>query len=127
VIDLHSLALAILRTFVGVALMLHGYGKTRNARGFAAKFNLPVPFAYAVTYAQVTGGALLVAGAATRIACLAVGITMAGAIWKCLSRHERFIDPEHHSWESAAFYLMAAVVIAILGPGSYAIDGWWLR
>jgi hypothetical protein len=49
---------------------------------------------------------------------------MVGAIYKCIVRGERFVDPEHHSWESAGFYLMSVIVISILGPGEYSLDAW---
>jgi len=117
-----SLALLTLRTFVGVAFILHGYGKIHRLGAFAASFRLSRFVALSVVYAQLVGGALLVAGLLTTLASLAIALTMAGAVAKCKGRGERFIDPEHHSWESAAFYLVASLVLAVLGPGLYSLD-----
>jgi putative oxidoreductase len=115
-------ALLILRAFVGYAFVLHGYGKLHKIPLFAGKFGLSKPVAAFVVYAQLLGGCLLVAGLLTPIASVAIGLTMVGAIAKCIGRGEKFVDPEHHSWESAGFYLMALVVIALLGPGRYSLD-----
>src|SRR4051812_19786780 len=101
-----SLALLILRAFVGFAFILHGYGKLHRLRIFAANFGLPYFVGVAVVYAQLLGGAMLMAGVLTSFASMAIAATMAGAVVKCRARGERFIDPEHHSWESAAFYLV---------------------
>jgi uncharacterized membrane protein YphA (DoxX/SURF4 family) len=67
---------------------------------------------------------MLLVGLLTRLACFVVGLTMGGAIFKCIARGERFVDPEHHSWESAGFYLIALIVIGMLGPGEYSLDRW---
>src|SRR5215207_6312067 len=119
-----AIALLILRAFVGYAFVLHGYGKIHKVQLFAGKFGLPRPVAMFVVYAQFLGGCLLIAGLFTPVASVAIGVTMVGAIAKCVGRGEKFVDPEHHSWESAGFYLMALVVIALLGPGAYSLDYW---
>ena len=122
-----AIALLILRAFVGFAFVLHGYGKLHKIRLFAGKFGLPAPLAAFVVYAQFVGGWFLIAGLLTPVASIAIGLTMIGAIAKCVGRGEKFVDPEHHSWESAGFYLMALVVIALLGPGAYSVDAWLLK
>jgi len=119
---LNSLGLLILRVFVGLAFVLHGYGKLGKIPLFASKFNLPPLVAVLVVYAQLIGGTMLMLGVLTSAASVAVGATMVGAILKCRGRGERFIDPEHHSWESAGFYLMVSIVIVLLGPGKYSVD-----
>ena len=119
-----AIAVLILRVFVGVAILLHGYLKLGKIPTFSAKFNLPVSVGGVVVLSQVIGGGMLLLGLLTRLACLVVGLTMVGAISKCIARGERFVDPEHHSWESAGFYLMSLIVIGMLGPGKYSLDRW---
>jgi putative oxidoreductase len=119
-----AVAVLILRMFVGVAILIHGYLKLGKIPAFSAKFNLPVSVGGVVVLSQVIGGGMLLVGLLTRLACLVVGLTMVGAISKCIARGERFVDPEHHSWESAGFYLMALIVIGMLGPGRYSLDRW---
>jgi putative oxidoreductase len=122
-----AMALLILRAFVGYAFVLHGYGKLHKIRLFAGKFALPWPIAAFVVYAQLLGGCLLIVGLLTPVASVGIGLTMVGAIAKCMGRGEKFIDPEHHSWESAGFYLVALIVIALLGPGRYSLDALLFR
>jgi putative oxidoreductase len=119
-----AVAVLILRVFVGTAILLHGYLKLFKIPAFSAKFNLPVFVGGVVVLSQVIGGSMLLMGLLTRLACFAVGLTMAGAIFKCIARGERFVDAEHHSWESAGFYLISLIVIGMLGPGEYSLDRW---
>jgi putative oxidoreductase len=125
--DTQSIALLALRAFVGFAFILHGAGKLHGIRAFADRFRLPFLLAAAVVYIQLIGGVLLMCGLSTPIASLAIAVTMVGAIAKCRARGEKFVDPQHHSWESAAFYLVALVVIALIGPGEYSLDRMLLR
>jgi putative oxidoreductase len=117
-----SLALLLLRTFVGTAFVLHSFLKTPNLPGFARKFKIPVYMAAAAAYTQLVGGFLLILGLLTPIAGIAVAVTMVVAVSKLKTRGEKFLDPEGHSWESAGFYLVASIVIVLMGPGAYSLD-----
>ena len=39
-----------------------------------------------------------------------------------IARGERFVDPGGHSWEAAAFYLVANVVLVLTGAGRWSVD-----
>jgi putative oxidoreductase len=75
-----------------------------------------------VSYAQVGAGALLILGLLTPLAGLALAAIMLGAVVSLIRRGEPFVSPHGHSWEAAGFYLVACTVIALLGPGGYALD-----
>jgi len=115
-------ALLLLRAFVGVAFLFHGTGKLPHLTEFARAFGLPVPLAAAAAWAQIAGGVLLIAGALTPLAAVAIGSTMAVAVAKLLLRGEPFIRPDGHTWESAAFYLVSCVALLLLGPGPWSVD-----
>ena len=57
-----AIAVLILRVFVGVAILIHGYLKLGNIPTFSAKFNLPVSVGGVVVLSQVIGGGMLLAG-----------------------------------------------------------------
>jgi len=115
-------ALLLLRCFVGIAFLFHGYGKMVDIPGFAAEFGIPLPVAAAAAYTQFIGGALMILGALTPLAGLALGATMAVATFELIGRGEPFVSPHGHSWEAAAFYLVAASAVTLLGPGRFSLD-----
>jgi putative oxidoreductase len=123
-----SVALLLLRLFVGSAFWLHGSGKATDLAAFAADFHIPIALAAAAAYTQVIGALLLLAGVFTPVAALGVGSTMAVAVVQLIARGERFVNPGAHSWEASGFYLMASCVLILIGPGRWSIDAiLWTR
>jgi putative oxidoreductase len=119
-----TLALLILRLFVGVAFIQHGSGKLMHPAEFAAEFGIPVWLAFITMFTQLTSGILLIVGALTPLAALAIAGTMVTASKFLIQRGEPFINPAGHSWENSAFYLMAGICLALSGAGSWSVDGW---
>lgn len=115
-------ALLFLRAFVGVAFIFHGYGKMADIPAFAAEFGTPLAAAAAAAYTQFVGGLLLIIGALTPLAGLAIAATMSVATYELIARGEPFVSPHGHSWEAAAFYLVAASAVTLLGPGRFSLD-----
>jgi putative oxidoreductase len=122
-----GLALLLLRCFVGIAFIQHGLGKTHDIPGFMEEFGLPLPLALFGAWSQVGAGILLVAGLATPVAAGTLMGSMAVATAKLIGRGESFIDPHAHSWESSGFYLLASILILLLGPGVFSLDAWFAR
>jgi putative oxidoreductase len=119
-----SLALLILRVFVGVAFIQHGSGKLTHPSEFAAEFGIPVWLAFVTVFTQLTSGILLILGALTPLAALAIAGTMITATGFLIQHGEPFINPAGHSWENSAFYLMAGICLALSGAGSWSVDAW---
>lgn len=119
-----TLALLILRLFVGLAFIQHGSGKLTHPADFAAEFGIPVWLAFITMFTQLTSGILLILGALTPLAALAIAGTMVTATNFLIQRGEPFINPAGHSWENSAFYLMAGICLALSGAASWSVDGW---
>jgi|GEM_PF-527831 len=117
-----SFAMLILRALVGLAFLVHGYGKVADIPAFASEFQIPMSIASTAAYAQLAGGALLLVGLATPLAALTIAGTMLVAALKLIGRGEPFINPHGHSYEASFFYLVASLVITLLGPGAYSLD-----
>lgn len=115
-------ALLILRVFVGVAFLFHGYGKIVDVPAFASEFGMPSAVAAFAAYTQFVGGLLLIVGLLTPLAGSAVAATMAVATFVLIRRGEPFIAPHGHSWEASSFYLVASVAVSLLGPGLISFD-----
>ena len=119
-----ALALLILRLFVGIAFTQHGSGKLMHPWEFAAEFGIPVWLALITMMTQLIGGILLIVGALTPLAALGIAGTMFIATVFLINRGEPFINPDGHSWENSAFYLMAGICLALSGAGSWSLDAW---
>jgi putative oxidoreductase len=119
-----ALALLILRLFVGVAFIQHGSGKLTHPSEFAAEFGIPVWLAFITMLTQLTSGMLLILGALTPLAALAIAGTMVTATNFLIQRGEPFINPAGHSWENSAFYLAAAICLTLSGAGAWSVDAW---
>ena len=118
----YDTALLGLRLFVGSAFWFHGTGKIGDLAAFASEFHIPVALAAVAASTQIAGAVLLVAGFLTPAAALSLGATMAVAMMQLIARGERFVDPTGHSWEPAAFYLVANLVLVLTGPGRWSLD-----
>ncbi|MEW5984594.1 MAG: DoxX family protein [Acidobacteriota bacterium] len=117
-----GLALLAFRAFVGGAFILHGLGRIHDLRGFAADHHISWGMGLAAKLTQLAGGAMLVLGLLTPLAAIGISTTMVVAAGILVRKGERFINPGGHSWEGCAFYALAGIVIALLGPGRYSID-----
>ena len=117
-----GVAFLILRAFVGLAFILHGFLKLSDLARFAAANDLPGPVALAAALTHFVGGIMLVVGLLTPFAALAITVTMVTATVLLIQQGETYIDPNGHSWEGAAFFAVAGVVIALVGPGRYSVD-----
>ena len=117
-----GVALLAFRVFVGVAFILHGLGRLNDLKGFAATYHISWGAALAAKLTMLIGGPFLIVGFLTPIAGLGIAGTMVVAGQILIRKGERFINPTGHSWEGCAFYVLAGVVIALLGPGFYSID-----
>lgn len=97
-------------------------GKVTDLTGFAEEFGIPVTLAAAAAWTQVIGAVLLIGGLLTPLAAAGLASTMAVASIELIARGERFVDPEGHSWETAGFYVIANVVVVLVGPGRWSLD-----
>lgn len=61
-------------------------------------------------------------GALTPLAGLAIAATKGVATFELIGRGEPLVNPYGHSWEGAAFYLVAASALTLLGPGRFSVD-----
>jgi putative oxidoreductase len=87
---------------------------------FFESLALPAGLAYATCWAELVGGALLVAGLGTRWVALALIPILAGAAWVHAGNGWVF-SAQNGGWEYPAFLIAASLVQALLGDGRYAL------
>jgi putative oxidoreductase len=122
---------AVLRLVVGLIFVAHGAQKLFGVWGggglpgtaaFFAQLGLEPSYPLAVVAATVEfgGGLLLIFGAYTIFAAVALGIQMLAAIWAVHLPHG-FDLPNGYEFNLAL--IGALVCLALTGPGAFSVDG----
>jgi putative oxidoreductase len=141
-----AVALLLLRVVTGSALFLHGLQKmVRGPFGWMGPDSWAPPFLqFLAAFSECFGGLALIVGLLTPLAALGITATMAVAAFVVhVPRGDPFVrlpgGPEAAplldlpaslvqaggrggSWELAAMFLAAAIVLLLAGPGRYSLD-----
>lgn len=118
-------AALLLRLALGGMLIAHGLLKVLvftvpGTVAFFGKLGLPAIAAYGVISVELIGGALLVAGIATRWVSLAAIPVLLGAMVTHWSAGWLF-SAQGGGWEFPAFWAAALAVQSLLGNGAFAL------
>jgi putative oxidoreductase len=123
-----DLAAFILRIGLGVMYLAHslvlklGTFGLHGTASFFVSVGLPAWLAYVTFTAEALGGVLLLLGLQSRWVALSLLPALAGAIiWVHAANGWVFTAP-NGGWEYPAFLIVASLVQALLGDGSYALN-----
>lgn len=122
--------LALLRIALGIAFLIHGWSKLSGGvdgvAGFFASIGIPAAglVAWIVTIVELVGGAFLIVGFLTQIVGILLALDMLGAIiFAYLGRGSPFLNESGFmSWEKELVFGIAALCLALAGPGAWSID-----
>jgi putative oxidoreductase len=117
----------ILRLMLGIFMLFHGYAKiVKGVSGIEASVisaGLPAWVAYGVYIGEVFAPLLVIIGFYARIGGLIIAVNMIFAI--ALSHSSQLFDlGRGGGWalELQGFFLFSGLVVALIGPGRYAIN-----
>ena len=121
-----SIALLLLRLVVGIAFILHGWGKIQSPFGWMPA-GAPVPgfLQFLAAISEFGGGIALVLGLLVPLASLGLIVTMAVATsMHAFAFHDPFVasGPGQSSFEPALGYLVISILILAMGPGKLSLD-----
>lgn len=120
-----ALGLLILRLVFGAGLMMHGWPKIQAPFNWMDKPGAPSSTPGVVqalaALGEFGGGAGILFGFLTPLACLGVLCFMFGAWWT-VHRSDPWIAPGKPSSELASLYFTVALALILTGPGAYALD-----
>ncbi|MFM8604610.1 MAG: DoxX family protein [Cyanobium sp.] len=132
-------ALLVLRLFVGLAFIRHGWPKLRNLRTWSTAMNTPVWLCFLSAASMWGAGIALLPGLLTPLAALAILVSMAYAVLLEIRSGFPFIAPDPYqipegdyagpmgvgeppSWEKAAMYVVMCLVLIACGGGLLSLD-----
>jgi putative oxidoreductase len=125
-----SLALLLFRIAIGTAFLLHGRRKLKHPTDWMQEEGAPpsppqVQYFAALTEFSCGAGYLL--GLFSPLAAIGMLLTMAGAILTVhIPKHNPFVNsPGKPSAESSIVYAAAAILLLVVGPGTYSVDQLW--
>ena len=120
-----SIALLLLRLAVGIAFILHGWGKIQNPFSWMPA-GAPVPplFQFLAALSEFGGGIALVLGLLTRLGSFGIAFTMAVATcMHAFVMHDPFVSPAGGgAFELPLTYLLIGILFMVMGPGDYSVD-----
>lgn len=120
-----SIVLFLLRLIAGSAFILHGWQKIQNPGGWMGpESSIPGFFQYLAAISEFGGGIGWVTGILTPLASLGIASTMTvAASMHMMVRKDPFVNlTGGSSYELALVYLGIALVILVLGPGTFSFD-----
>ncbi len=124
-----AIGLLLVRLVFGLGLVLHalGTGKAQHPWSWMDKPGAPSPvpgFLQALAALSEFGGGLaLIVGLLTPLAALGIFFTMLYAIVMVhMKAGHPFISVEGKTYESAASYLVVALLMLFTGPGTLSLD-----
>ena len=118
-------AALLLRVSLGIMFSAHALLKyvvftLPGTVKFFESLGLPGPLAYVTFAAELVGGLLILGGVYARWVALALVPILLGATWAHIGNGWVFSAP-NGGWEYPAFLVVAALVLALLGDGKFAL------
>ena len=123
----HDIAKLLLRITLGVLILFHGLSKLNGGMGgivqMVQSHGFPGALGYGVLLGEVIGPLMLIAGFHARIGAVLVFVNMVFAILLVhMGQLGAFSAQGGWALELQAMYLVAALAIALLGPGRYSVN-----
>jgi putative oxidoreductase len=120
-----SLGLLVLRLVVGLAFMLHGWGKIQHPfTWMGPDSGTPGIFQALAALSEFGGGLAWMLGLLTPLASLGLLSTMAVAVrFHAIVRGDPFVaQGPGAAYEPALVYLCFALLLLLAGPGRFSLD-----
>jgi putative oxidoreductase len=125
--DTVDIGLLIIRSWVGLVILLHGVNHARSLDGTANWFE-SIGFRSARLQAinsavvEIGAGAMLILGLGTSLAAAGIFATMFVAFWTVHRTNGFFIFRPGEGYEYVSTLGLVAVGLAVTGPGSASLD-----
>lgn len=118
----------VLRVVLGILILLHGIAKLQHGIDFivgtVTQAGLPAFVAYGVYVGEVLAPLLVIAGFHARIGAALIAVNMLFAIALVHPGEVLMLNAQTGGWqiETQALFLVAAIAVALVGPGRLGIN-----
>ncbi|MEZ0472370.1 DoxX family protein [Luteimonas salinilitoris] len=124
---MQDLAKLLLRITLGALILLHGIAKLQNGleqiESLLRMHGWPTFFAYGALVGEVLAPLMLIVGFHARIGAVLVALHMLFALWLVhLGQLGQLNAQGGWALELQAMFLVAAVTVALLGPGRFSVN-----
>jgi putative oxidoreductase len=118
----YSWTILLIRLVVGIAFMIHGWGKIQNPFSWMGP-DAPIPgiLQALAALSEFGGGLAWVLGLLTPLASLGMAVTMAVATFFHASKGDAFVG-NPPTYELALVFFTIAIFMLINGPGKFSAD-----
>lgn len=118
--------LLLIRLIMGVAFMMHGWGKIQSPFSWMPP-GTPVPgfFQLLAAISEFGGGLALILGLLTRLGALGIVVTMfVASLTHMFMFHDPFVNTtgQGDSFELPLLYFSIALLFVLNGPGKFSLD-----
>jgi|SRR3989338_1513947 len=121
---LENYALLLLRIFIGIIFIYHGWPKLMAGSKIASGMGKPNmgTFLHILGFCEMAGGIATILGMLTQLASMGFVVVMIGAILMKNSMKVKFSSMETTGWEFDFILLSAAIILIVFGAGSISLD-----
>ncbi len=118
-----SIGLLLVRLVMGVAFILHGWGKIQAPFSWMPNSNIPGIFLFLAALSEFGGGIALILGCLTSLASLGLAFTMAVAVYfHAVVFGDPFVSKGGGSYELGMLYFALSIMFVLAGPGKFSLD-----
>lgn len=118
-----STGLLVVRLVMGVAFILHGWGKIQTPFSWMPGSTMPGFLLFLAALSEFGGGIAILLGVLTRLASAGLACTMLVAVYfHAIVFGDPFVSKGGGSYELGLLYFALSVMFIIAGPGKYSLD-----
>lgn len=118
-----STGLLIVRLVMGVAFILHGWGKIQAPFSWMPGSTMPGILLFLAALSEFGGGIAILLGLFTRVFGIGLACTMLVAVYfHAFVFGDPFVSKGGGSYELGLLYFALSVMFVIAGPGRYSLD-----
>jgi putative oxidoreductase len=118
-----STALLLVRLVMGIAFIIHGWGKIQAPFSWMPGSTIPGIFLFLAALSEFGGGIAILLGCVTSLAAIGMAFTMATAVYfHAVVFGDPFVSKGGGSYELGMLYFALSILFILAGPGKFSLD-----
>lgn len=118
-----STGLLLVRLVMGIAFILHGWGKIQAPFSWMPGSTMPGILLFLAALSEFGGGIAILLGALTSLASFGLACTMSVAVYfHAVVFGDPFVSKGGGSYELGMLYFALSIMFILVGPGKFSVD-----